>query len=556
MGPRTLLKSITIQDLAVVRHLDLEFQEGLTVVTGETGAGKSIVLDALGLLLGDRADSTLVRTGAARAVLSAAFEGDLHPELQELLAIHELDSEKELLLRRVISSDGRSRAFCNETPITLQTLREIGARLVDMHGQHEHYSLLQKGVQRSLLDAFGKLGRLFSEVSEAHRDWHAAATELSALRAAGDPADRMEFLRFQLEELGEARISAEELVRLEQEHRRAAHVQRLGDGCEEIAARLFTGDRCAARQLRQASAQLQELAGLDPALGSMLEMLEQASINLTEAERELAQYNESLSARDPGEYRALEQRLGNLHDLARKHRCEMTALPEVVTRLTEELAALDGREARVFALEKLLTEARQRYDAKAGTLSTARLREGTALGQVISEILQQLGMPHARFEVALTPLMEPSAHGCDDVEFLVSTNPDIPPRPLRKVASGGELSRTSLAIQVATAGTAQVPTLVYDEIDTGIGGRVATIVARHLQSIAETRQILCVTHLAQVASAGAQHLYITKSVEQGQTETRAVYLDKTRRVDEIARMLGGDEGSAKAKAHARELLGS
>ncbi len=556
MGPGTLLKSITIQDLAVVRHLDLEFQAGLTVVTGETGAGKSIVLDALGLLLGDRADSTLVRTGAARAVLSAAFEGGFQPELLELLADHELDSEKELLLRRVISSDGRSRAFCNETPITLQTLREIGARLVDMHGQHEHYSLLQKGVQRALLDEFGKLGRLCMEVSEAHGSWHAAAAELTALRAAGDPADRMEFLRFQLEELGEARITPEELARLEQEHRRSAHVQRLGDGCADAGARLFTGERCAARQLRQASAQLQDLASLDPALGSVLEMVEQASINLTEAERELMQYSESLSARDPGEYRALEERLGNLHDLARKHRCEMSALPEAVARLSAELATLDGREERCAALEKLLGDARRRYDEKAGELSAARQQQGSALELAISEILQQLGMPHARFEVALTPLPEPSAHGSDDVEFLVSTNPDIPPRPLRKVASGGELSRTSLAIQVATAGTAQVPTLVYDEIDTGIGGRVATIVARHLQSIAETRQILCVTHLAQVASAGAQHLYITKEVVQGQTATRAVYLDKASRVEEIARMLGGDEGSAKARAHARELLGS
>lgn len=556
MGARALLKALTIQDLAVVRHLDLEFQAGLTVFTGETGAGKSIVVDALGLLLGDRADSGLVRPGATRAVLSASFVTGERPRLRALMADHALEQESELLLRRVIGADGRSRAFCNETPITLQVLREIGAELVDIHGQHEHHSLLNRAVQRVLLDEFGALESALTRVTAAHAHWLGHVRALEALRGTEDPAARIAFLRFQIDELEAARPEPAELERLESEHRRAAHTQRLGDGAAEASARLFEGDRAARRQVRLAAGHLRELAQIDPGLQGVVDMCEQASINLEEAERELEHYRSSLAAADPRAVAALEQRLRVLHDLARKHRCEISELPEILARLSLELEGLEGRDTRCAALAGEIAAAEALYAEAAAVLTRGRREAGTRMESAVTELLRQLGMSHARFEVALEALREPSAHGAEDVEFLVSTNPDMPPRALRKVASGGELSRASLAIQVATASNTQVPTLVYDEIDTGIGGRVANTVARHLKSLGETRQILCVTHLAQVASAGHQHVSLVKEVADGVTETRATALQGASRVEEIARMLGGEEGSSRARAHAKELLGS
>ena len=551
-----MLKALTIQDLAVVRHLDLEFQSGLTVFTGETGAGKSIVVDALGLLLGDRADSGLVRPGASRAVLSASFVPGERPRLTALMAQHALEPDTELLLRRVIGSDGRSRAFCNETPITLQVLREIGAELVDIHGQHEHHSLLNRAIQRVLLDEFGALEPALTEVAAAHARWLGHVRALEALRGTEDPASRIAFLRFQIEELEAANPDSAELERLEGEHRRAAHTQRLADGAAEVGARLFEGDRAARRQVRLAAGQLRELAQIDSGLQGVVDMCEQASINLEEAERELEHYRNSLAAADPRAMAQLEQRLQVLHDLARKHRCEIGALPEVLARLSEELAGLEGRDARCAALAEDIAAAEALYTRAAETLTQGRREAGGRMEIAVTDLLRQLGMAHARFEVALEALGEPSANGAEDVEFLVSTNPDMPPRALRKVASGGELSRASLAIQVATASNTQVPTLVYDEIDTGIGGRVANTVARHLKALGDTRQILCVTHLAQVASAGHQHISLVKNVADGVTETRATPLQGASRLEEIARMLGGEEGSARARAHAKELLGS
>ncbi|MGE0337195.1 MAG: DNA repair protein RecN [Gammaproteobacteria bacterium] len=548
-----MLRSLTIQDLAIVRHLDLELHDGLTVITGETGAGKSIVVDALGLLLGDRGEASLVRPGAERAVLSAQFDiRGLHA-LQALLAEHALGDTDDCLLRRVISRDGRSRAFCNETPITLQVLREIGALLIDIHGQHEHHSLLQRAVQRALVDAFGKLGPLVAPVGAAYAEWHALARELDALRSAGDPGTRADYLRFQLEELDAARIEPAELARLEADHRRAAHQQRLVGGCDELLARLFHGERAAARAVSAAVHQLQDLVTIDPQLANAQELVAQASINLGEAEREIDHYRDGVLGADVQDLERLERRLHTLHDLCRKHRCELEALPGVAGRLAEELGALEGRDARCAALEQRIAAARERYTVAAGALTRARRENADRMSVDITHIMRQLGMPHASFSVALQPLAEPGAAGADEIEFMMTTNPDVPARALRKVASGGELSRTSLAIQVATASDARVPTLVYDEIDTGIGGRVAAVVAQHLQTIAQGRQVLCVTHLAQVASAGTHHLVITKETTEGATATRAEYLDARARVDEVARMLGG-VGTARARAHARELL--
>lgn len=550
-----MLRAVTIQDLAIIRHLDLEFKTGLTVITGETGAGKSIVIDALGLVLGDRADSGLVRTGAERANIGATFVTSALPALREYLTAHDLAAGDECLLRRVVSADGRSRAFCNETPVTLTTLKEIGGLLLDIHGQHEHHSLLQRPTQRALLDDFGRLHGLVQACRDAYTLWHQATTALQALHGDGtDVVSRCEFLRFQIQELADAKLDASTLAQLEGEHRRLSHVQRLREVSTQIAQRTFEGERSALRQLTQAQHQLSDLRALDPTLQSVIDLFEQAAIVLSEAEREMVSYRRAVADEDPEKLAKIERHFEKLHDLARKFRCEPATLPELLARFSSELALLETREQRAEELVRIVEQQRNAYDIAAQALSKARHTQAVALAQATTKILRDLGMPHASFAVELADTAQPSPVGADEVEFMLTTNADQPRRALRKIASGGELSRSSLAIQVATAGIAQMPTLIYDEIDTGIGGRVASVVASHLRALARDRQILCITHLPQVAAAGSHHLLITKTVLRGTTVTRAEYLAADARIDEIAKMLGGTEPTEKSRAHARELL--
>lgn len=554
MGARTVLKALTIQDLAVVRQVDVEFGPGLTVLTGETGAGKSILVGALGLALGDRADPAIIRTGADRATVAATFDIGANPAAQALLAEHGLEQDGECILRRAIGSDGRSRAFCNAAPVSVQLLKEIGEQLVGIHGQHAHHSLLQRAVQRATLDEYGRLSSQVAKVNEAYRAWQALARELAALHGDhGDPASRADFLQFQLGELESLNASREEFVKTEAEYRRLAHASRLREGCAEIATRVFEAERCGLRLVTHGHASLRELALLDPGLASVAEMFDQAIINLAEAERELAHYREQLESH-PADLERLERRLQAIHDAARKHRCEPAALGEVTERIRQELADLMSRGARAEALAEAVAAAKAQYAALAAALGQGRRAKALAMNEAITAHLHDLGMPHGRFTAELTDAADAAAHGLDEVEFLVTTNPDQAPRPLRKVASGGELSRISLAIQVATAGVSGVPVLVYDEVDTGIGGRVAAVVARHLQLIASGRQVLCITHLARIASAGGRHLTIGKTFADGTTTTAVRYLSADERVEEVARMLGGERTSERSLAHARELL--
>ncbi|MBI4693778.1 MAG: DNA repair protein RecN [Gammaproteobacteria bacterium] len=550
-----MLKAITIQDLAVVRQLDVELERGLTVITGETGAGKSILIEALALALGDKADAAMVRAGAERATVSATFDPDA-PALRALLEEHGLPLEDECILRRTIAADGRSRAFCNGTPVPLALLKEIGDQLVDIHGQHAHQSLLRRAVQRTLLDEYGKLGGLAARVRAAWQTWQDAHRERAELLAGiGDIANRADFLRFQLDELETLGIARDELAELDQEHRRLAHASRLLGGCTEIAERIFDGERSLFRQIANARTRLRELAALDAALNPLGELFEQAVINLEEAERELDHYRDGLEL-DPMRLEKVEARLQALHDAARKHHCEPEALPEVFERLNAELAALGSREARVLELEAALAEADAEYRRLATELSAGRATSAQAMGKAISRRMRELGMPHGRFEVGLSAAVDelPTPHGRDEVDFLVTANPDQPARPLRKVASGGELSRISLAIQVETAGISGVPVLVYDEVDSGIGGRTADVVGSHLRALATQRQVLCITHLAQVAAAGHQHLTVGKFVTKGVTGAIVRRVEAEDRVEEIARMLGGERMTERALAHAREML--
>ncbi len=549
-----MLKALTIRDLAIVRTLDVEFFEGLTVITGETGAGKSILVDALGLCLGDRADSAAVRNGAERAVVTALFDLGARPELATLLRQHDIDVDDECVLRRVVGSDGRSRAFCNETPVAVQFLKDFGANLVGIHGQHAHHSLLERPAQRTLLDAYGQLAILVGSVATAHRELRAVEDELSALRGGyQDAASRLEFLRFQLDELAELPLEPEALAALEAQHRKTANLERLRAGCVEIETRLAGEPRGVRKGINQALHLAGELAGIDPQAGPLLDLLQQAAINLDEAEHELDRYAGRLSA-DGGALERLDATLTELHAAARKHRCEPSELGALRQRLTDEHARLVNHAAVEQALGDKLAAAAETYGTRAGQLTAARAKAAAALDRAVTAHLHEMSLPHARFVSQITPASAPGEHGADEIDFLISANPDQPPRPLRKVASGGELSRISLAIQVATAGVSGVPLLVYDEVDSGVSGRVAAVLARLLRAIAKGRQVLCITHMPQVAAAGDGHLLIGKEVLEGATRTQVAYLSAEGRVGEVARMLAGEQLTDKTLAHARELL--
>ncbi len=556
MGPTAVLKALSIRDLAIVRSVDIEFEVGLTVITGETGAGKSILVDAVGLTLGDRADSDAVRAGAERVTVTAVFELAARADLLALLEEQGVDAREECVLRRVVGADGRSRAFCNDAPVSVQFLKTLGDRLVDIHGQHAHHSLLERANQRALLDEFGDHVALARRVAQACREWHAVQEQLAALRGGHrDAASRIEFLRFQLDELAQLPVSATELEALEATHRRAAHGERLRSSIATIAQRVFGDERSARGAVAQAAHAARELAGVDDGLNPLAELLEQASINLDEAERELDHYSSRLGA-DAGELAHAERVLDELHAVARKHRCLPAELAELRTRLEGELSTLLNHETLERELDARSHEAEAEYRREAGALSKRRRAAAGRLAAAVAAQLHELALPHARFEVELAESAAPGEHGLDDVEFVVTTNPDLPARPLRKVASGGELSRVSLALQVAAAGVSGVPVVVYDEVDTGVGGRVAAVLARLLKAIAAHRQVLCITHLPQVAAAGGRHLQIGKSVKGGVTETAVRYLEAGSRVEEIARMLGGEEITKKTVAHAKELLGA
>ncbi|MSQ67062.1 MAG: DNA repair protein RecN [Gammaproteobacteria bacterium] len=549
-----MLKALTIRDLAIVRELDVEFTAGLTVITGETGAGKSILVDALGLTLGDRADSGSVRDGAERATVTALFDLSSRPDLRAVLALNDLGAADDCILRRVVGADGRSRAFCNETPVSVQFLKEFGSGLVGIHGQHAHHSLLERPAQRRLLDEFGGCGALVAAVAGAQRACVALAGELAALRGEhANAASRLDFLRFQIDELAGLPLAPDALAALEAEHRKAANIERLQAGCTDISQRLFGDTRGAQRGLTHALHGAQELASIDNQLTPLVELLEQAVINLDEAERELSHYTGRLGAAG-ADLASLDRALADLHAAARKHRCEPAALGPFRQQLQRELETLINHEQIEGDTAARLQLAEQAFQGLAGQLSAARAAAGNTLDAAVCTHLHELALPHARFHTELSRSAQATEHGVDEVELLIAANPDQPLRPLRKVASGGELSRISLAIQVATAGVSGVPMLVYDEVDSGVSGRVAGVLARLLEAIAVGRQVLCITHMPQVAAAGGRHLLIGKSVEAGITRTAVSYLSADDRVRELARMLGSEPITAKTLAHAREML--
>ncbi|GBE48969.1 DNA repair protein RecN [bacterium BMS3Bbin12] len=550
-----MLTQLQIRDFAIVESLDLELEAGMTVLTGETGAGKSILVGAVGLVLGDRADADAVRHGAERAEVSAGFDLATNPAAQAWLCAQELDADEECVLRRTLSREGRSRAYVNGRPVPLQALKAVGTLLVDIHGQHEHQSLLRPEVQRHWLDACGGHLELAREVERAWRRWKGLEREHAALLAdASDGAARTELLTYQLRELEALGLTEDELPLLEEEHRRLANAERLIGTAQETLAALYEDDeRSVAAVLGGALAAVQGLQELDPRLAGIGEYLENARIQVDEAADELRTYLDRLDL-DPERLRRIEERLSTIHDLARKHRVAPAELPARRLALEEELHALTQVDVRRTDLESVRAAAHRAFEDAAGQLGTRRKRAAARLSRRITEAMQDLGMPGGRFEVGLRTATEGGPGGHEGVEFLVSANPGQPPRPLRKVASGGELSRISLAVQITSLGEEALPSLIFDEVDSGIGGAVAETVGRHLRSLGGRHQVLCVTHLPQVASLAHHHLQVDKHTRRGTTRTRIRVLDPGERVGEVARMLGGLEITPQTLAHAEEMV--
>ncbi len=549
-----MLTEIAIRDFAIVDHLELELADGMTAITGETGAGKSILLGALGLCLGERADAGSVRHGAERADLCARFDIAALPEARAWLTARELPDD-DCLLRRVVSASGRSKAWINGQPATVADLKALGERLIEIHGQHAHQALLREETHLRLLDDFAGHREAVSEMAETFRTWQAARRKLRRLAEDGDElAARRQLVRYQVEELDQLALVEGELKTLEEEQEELAHAEeRLREA--QFAAECCDGDEGGAMTLlTQAVSRLSALPGSDRGrLAEALAMLGEARIQVEEAARELHHFAEGTEL-DPERLAWVEQRLGEVHRLARKHHVMPEELAALHQRLQAELAQLEGGEENLEALEVEVDTLRERWRGQARQVGEARRQAATCFGQAVQEQLAFLAMGKARFEIEIIERDTPAAEGLEGARFLISANPGQPARPLAKVASGGELSRISLAIQVVAARHSTIPSLVFDEVDVGVSGATAEIVGQLLRRLGEQGQVMTVTHLPQVAAQAHRHLHIEKQAEQETTLTRMALLDEAGRVGELARMLGGVNLSERTLAHAREML--
>lgn len=553
-----MLAHLGVRDFAIVDRLELELQAGMTVLTGETGAGKSILVDALGLTLGERASAKAVRSGAAQAEVVAVFEPAPDSDASSYLRAHDLASQDdECILRRTVGADGRSRAYINDRPVPLQTLRELGDLLVDIHGQHEHQSLLKSAAQRRILDEYAGHGDALAALAGIVERWHETRDAIETLTGGPEAHERrLDYLRYQVAELDALDLQADELEALDEEHRRLSHASDLLTACARSLEEI-DGEESPSlvSRLGGLAGDLEEMCRIDPRTESIRALLDDAGIQLREAAAELRHYRDGIDV-DAERLQSLEQRIGAIHDAARKHRVEARALPALHAELRAEIAALEGAESRLAELNETYGELEKAYADAAHDLHERRVGAAAKLSEIVTRNMRALGMPKGRFEIGVeaNPRATPSRNGYDTVAFQVAINPGQTLLPLAGVASGGELSRISLAIQVVATRRSGVPTLIFDEVDAGIGGRVAEIVGRELRRLAEDRQVLCVTHLPQVASLAQQHMQVQKRSRRRETHTDLRSLSGEGRVEEIARMLGGVTITDQALAHAREML--
>ncbi|SHN27571.1 DNA replication and repair protein RecN [Pseudomonas asturiensis] len=552
-----MLVHLSVHNYAIVEHLDLELDRGMSVITGETGAGKSIMLDALGLTLGDRADSGVVRPGADKADILATFDLDDIPEAQAWLKERDLDNDGPCILRRVITAEGRSRAYINGSPCPQGDLKALGELLIDIHSQHEHQSLLKTDTHRRLLDEYAGATDLARQVNLAAQRWRQTRQELERLSNSGDEQRaRHQLLSYQLEELESLSLGENELEQLEQEHKNLTNAESLLSICRQVVEQCSESD--SGNVLNALTASLHRLGSVNnspSALCEATDLLSSAQIQVEEAMGELNRFLDHFDA-NPARLQQLEERLDAIYTLARKHRIQPNEVATMQQKLLDEIETLNANDESIERLQHEVQAFARHYQEKARELSDLRHTSSTKLASAVEQEIQRLGMPGGRFQIELkaVPGTEPHPHGLEHVELLVSANPGQPLKALAKVASGGELSRISLAIQVITAQTSRVPTLVFDEVDVGIGGPTAEIVGQLLRRLGERGQVMTVTHLPQVAAQGHQHLFVHKVRDNDATRTAVSKLTKAERIEEVARMLGGIDLTKESLAHAKKMV--
>ena len=550
-----MLESIQIRNFAIIDTVQLEFNNGMSVLTGETGAGKSILLDAIKLVAGDRAESDSIRSGCEKAEISVCFRLQDTASAHDWLAQHEMDAEGECVLRRVLHANGRSRAFINGCNATLTQLRTLCDRLLDIHGQHEHQSLQLPQVQRQLLDALLGEPALLDEVRQKFDAYRSLQRRLDEAQSGTQEREqRIDLLGLYCEELNQLNLAEGEFDALQNEYKRLSNAGRLLDGSGIVLAQLYDDEEHNIQSaLSLCAQQLGELLEADNTLAASHELLSAALIQVQEASSELRSYRDGIEL-DGARLETINQRIATAQNLARKHRVEITQIIELGERLNRELEDLQGDNFDIDSMQAELDKLRDDYLFSAGELSRKRQQTAAILSEQITRVMQELGMEGGSFVIDIQGTNTPAAHGIDEIRYLVSANPGHTPKPLARVASGGELSRISLAIQVIMSESSQIPTLIFDEVDSGVGGGIAEIVGKKLRLLGRERQVLCVTHLPQVASQAHHHYRVEKSSQHSQTSTAVLALDDSERLEEVARMLGGVTITEQTRAHASEMI--
>ncbi|CAG9000683.1 MAG: DNA repair protein RecN [Candidatus Celerinatantimonas neptuna] len=551
-----MLTQLTIQNFAIVRFLELDMNSGLTTITGETGAGKSIAIDALGLCLGERAESAMVRPGEEKADISARFDIRNNLAARQWLDDNELDTDDECILRRVITHEGRSKAYINSTPVPVSQLRILGSHLVSIHGQHAHLELLKPVRQLAIIDEYGHHQDLKKQVSTDYQQWQNLRHEKERrISQQNELQARRQLLEYQVDELDRFNLQPDEYQQLEQQHKRLANSSELLTTCQQLSQMLCQDDDVnVMAMLQHATRKLADLIEYEPALQDTFDMLQEAVIQVEESGLQLSHTADQLEV-DPQQFTELEERLSQCLDLARKHQTFPEQLPQLHQELSDELRQISADDALLAGMDEQIGQSWQAYCQQAAKLSKARQRQAKQLSKLLEQSMRQLSMPKARCQIQITEdTAHPAPGGWDKAELLVSTNPGQPLQPINKVVSGGELSRIGLAIQVISAEHIRVPTLIFDEVDVGISGPTAAVVGHMLRQLGQTNQILCVTHLPQVAGNGHQQLRVSKKQQRQHTETLMESLTGEQRIEELARLLAGNEVTEIALANARELL--
>ncbi len=552
-----MLLHLTIRNFAIIDALELDFETGLTALTGETGAGKSILLGALGMVLGDRADNNSIKQDSDHAEIVAEFDIQNNEAVSSWLVEQALNADDECLLRRRVSKDGRSRAYINGTPVNLQLIRELGEMLIDIHGQHEHQSLMKPVAQRRLLDDYANHSNLIEAVSNAYVQLKLVHEQLQHLeKASSDRNNRLDLLRFLTQELDALALENNEYEKLNEQHSRLAHAEKLTTTVQQSLEELYGNDDSNIQSnIARVIASIQEIAEVDEKLNPVIDMLQDALVQIDESVSQLRSYGDAIEL-NPAELEVIEQRLQVILDLARKHRVEPGALGELHQQLANELSELDHADERLEELRNEYKTLEQTYHNAAQSLSNSRSKAAKKLDKAITSAMQTLGMSGGKFiiEVTQNDNEKRSAHGIDRIDFTVTANTGQACKTLSRVASGGELARISLAIQMITAAQTHIPTLIFDEVDSGVGGRIAEIVGQHLRILGNSNQVVCITHLPQVASQAHQHLRVHKQSDKKQTRTGVDTLSRQQRIEEIARMLSGIDITQQSLAHAEEMI--